>query len=292
MRITSNAIQRETLAAIRNTMSGLADAQRRVATGKRVHAPSDDPVAADGILRSARGSRALEQYGRNIERAGSRLRAEESALEGLTNFLTRAKELGVAGLSGTADAQSLATLGDEAQVLLDAAVQAANTPFDDGFLFGGDAPDAPPFDATGVMGDNVRSAGHQVDIGGSGWFTTNHDGAEVFEDTGVFNALSELADALQSGDTSRLSGSLSELDAAFDGVQRVLSEVGARTNRLEVASANVEALDLNLKTLRSDLEDVEIEEAVADLVGRQMAYQSALLAASKIMSTTLADYIR
>lgn len=297
MRITSNAIQQETLAAIRNTMSGLAEAQRRVSTGKRVHEPSDDPVAADGILRTGRRSRALEQYARNIDQADARLRTEEGVLNEITNLLSRAKELGTLALGPSADAQTLDSAKSEVDGLIESAVHGANTRFGNGYLFGGSVPDARPFDADGTAtSPQIHSDGHKVDIGGSSWFTTNHDGWEAFEETGVFDALRSLSTALETaaatGDTDGIGDGMTAVDAAFSDVQRVLAEVGARTNRLEVARSNVEALDLNLQTLRSDLEDADVEKAVSDLVGRQMAYQSALLAASKIMSTTLTDYLR
>lgn len=306
MRITSNAIQRETLAALRNGMAGLAEAQRRVSTGLRVHRPSDDPVAAAGILRTGGGLRALDQYGRNIDTAESRLREEEQALDTLTNLLSRAKELATGTLSVSADASVLESAKREVEGLLDVAIEQANLRHGSGYLFGGLTPDVQPFqdrradvpltDPPSV--DRFRAAGaepagaHRVDIGGSDWFATNHDGAEVFEETGVFEALDGLSRALDSGDTMEIAGAMNGLDSAFSGVQQRLSEVGARTNRLEVARANVEALDLTLQTLRSDLQDADMEEAVSDLIGRQIAYQSALLATSKIMSTTLTDYLR
>lgn len=294
VRITSNAIQQETLAAIRNSMSGMAEAQRRVTTGKRVHEPSDDPVAADGILRIGRRSRALEQYARNIDQADARLRTEEMVLNEVSDLLTRAKELGIAGNTASVDQGARDAMQAEVDVLVDAAVHAANTRYGNGYLFGGDAPDQPPFDADGIRDVSLHTSGHQVDIGigGSNWFESNHNGEEVFEDTGVLTALKDLSTALGSGDTADIGNALTSIDDAFGQVQEKLSEVGARTNRLEVARSNVEALDLNLQTLRSDLEDADIEEAVSELVGRQMAYQSALLAASKIMSTTLTDYLR
>jgi len=293
VRITSNAIQQETLAAIRQTMGGLAEAQRRVATGKRVHAPSDDPVAADGILRSARRSRALEQYARNIDLADSRLRAEETALDTVTNLLSRAKELALTALSPTADSSTFESAATEVDGLLDAAVEQSNTRFGSGYLFGGTTADRAPFETGGTVAVDAEPAGpHRVDIGVSSWFTTNHDGEEVFLDSGVFTALDDLSEALRTGDMDEVAGAISGVDHAFAQVQELLAEVGARSNRLSVAGSNVEALDLNLQTFRSDLEDAEMEEAVTELVGRQMAYQSALLAASKIMSTTLNDYLR
>lgn len=57
------------------------------------------------------------------------------------------------------------------------------------------------------------------------------------------------------------------------------------------AWANVEALEFNLKTLRSDLAEVDLEEALTDLVSRQTTLQAAMAAASRMLSTTLADYL-
>jgi flagellar hook-associated protein 3 FlgL len=292
VRITSNAIQRETLATIQNSMSGIAEAQRRVTTGKKINAPSDDPVAADALLRTRRRTRALTQYARNIDQADARLRTEEMVLEGLTNLLTRAKELGVSSLGPSGlDGDGRAAMARELEELHEAAIQNGNTRFGSGYLFGGSSPDVPPVDADGTVKASAQGP-HQVDIGGSSWFRTNHDGHEVFEETGVLSALDDLLTAVSSGDTTDIASSLEGIDTALEGILGRASEVGARTNRLEVARSNVEALDLNLQTLQSDLEDADLEQAVSDLVGRQMAYQAALLATSRIMSTTLTDYLR
>jgi flagellar hook-associated protein 3 FlgL len=293
LRITSNGIRQETLSALRTGLSGMAEAQRRVASGRRIHVPSDDPVGAAGVLRSGRQIQALEQYGRNIDMAAARLRAEEQALEAVTNLLVRAKELGVGSLSGTGNTATALAYHDELEVLLTSVVEQANTRFGSGYLFGGATPDVRPFTGRGDVPEDARPAGqHAVDIGSSSWFATNHDGKEVFQDTGVFAALDALSTAVEAQDTAATADALTLVDEAFTAIQRRLSEVGARTNRLEIGRANVEALDLNLRVLRSDLQDAEIERAVSDLISREVAYQSALLATSKILSTTLSDYLR
>ena len=46
MRVTTGMLQQNLLRNIRNDMSLLADAQRKVATGMRIDEASDDPVAA------------------------------------------------------------------------------------------------------------------------------------------------------------------------------------------------------------------------------------------------------
>lgn len=286
-------IRQETLLSMRHGMTGLAEAQRRVASGRRIHLPSDDPVGGAGVIRANRQLQALAQYGRNIDSAAVRLRAEEQALDAVTNLLTRARELGVGALSGSISPEGVQSSRAEVDELLASVVQQANTRFGNGYLFGGTTPDIQPYAEGGTVAPGAQPHGqHRVDIGSSTWFATNHDGQEVFEDTGVFAALQALSAGMDSMDTAAIGDSLKQLDEAFTGVQRRLSEVGARTNRLEIARANVEALDLNLRVLRSDLQDAEIDEAVSDLIGRQIAYQSALLATSKILSTTLTDYLR
>jgi flagellar hook-associated protein 3 FlgL len=47
-----------------------------------------------------------------------------------------------------------------------------------------------------------------------------------------------------------------------------------------------------LTTFRSDLQEVDLEAAMTQLVTRQTAYQSAMLATSKVLSLSLADYLR
>jgi flagellar hook-associated protein 3 FlgL len=72
----------------------------------------------------------------------------------------------------------------------------------------------------------------------------------------------------------------------------LLGDVGAVARQLEIATANTDALDNALQTFTSDLRDVDLEKAATELITRQTAYQSALLATSRIIGLSLADYIR
>ena len=63
-------------------------------------------------------------------------------------------------------------------------------------------------------------------------------------------------------------------------------------NQLEITGANLAALDVTLTTFKSDLQEVDFERAVTELVGRQTAFQAAMLATSKVMGMNLTDYLR
>ena len=113
-------------------------------------------------------------------------------------------------------------------------------------------------------------------------------------DSGVIAAIKELSDALAdtSAPQTAIQTSAGSIDTAFDNLQVLIGENGARVNQLDVTSANLAAFSINLKTLKSDVEEVDIEQAVTELVSRQTAYQAAMLATSRVMGLTLADYLR
>ncbi len=294
-RITNSLLQRQTLTNYQATLRSIHEAQKQVVSGSRIHRPSDDPVAAGTVVRTDSQLRAIEQYRRNIGTARTRLSAEESVLGSLTDLLTRARELAIANATGTANADTRAAAKAEVEQLLAEAIQLGNTRVNGSYLFGGAFDDRRPFDADGAFDPDFPprdAGGRQVEIASGHLIATQHDGGTVFIDSEVFASLRELADALGANDQDAVSASIASVDRAFGAVQDLIAEVGARQNALDMAEANLEAWDVQLKTFRSDLSDVELEEALTRLIHQQTAYQAALAANARILQTSLTDYLR
>jgi flagellar hook-associated protein 3 FlgL len=135
---------------------------------------------------------------------------------------------------------------------------------------------------------------HDAEISAGQRVRTNHGTAEVFGDgqTDVLKGLWELSQALGANDQAGIAAAAGTLDAAENAVQRLVGDVGSRANQLEVTRANLDALEVNLRTFKSDLEEVDFERAVTELVTRQTAYQAAMLATSRVLGLNLADYLR
>ena len=74
-------------------------------------------------------------------------------------------------------------------------------------------------------------------------------------------------------------------------MQTLIGTQGARANELDLARANLYSLEETLKVFRSDLRDTEVDQALAELVGKQTMYQAAMGATSKILTLSLANYI-
>ncbi|HET9986188.1 MAG TPA: flagellar hook-associated protein FlgL [Longimicrobiales bacterium] len=292
MRITNSILQREALSSIQRNLSAMSDAQLRAASGLRVRTSSDDPVAAAEIMRSSSGLRALDQYRRNIGAARGRLSSEEAVLDQLGDLLSRASEIGVAQAGDTSTAMSRNVALGEVNQLIEQAVQLGNTQIDGAYLFGGALADQAPVDANGLVAGWQAAVPTKVEIASGRAIGVTHDGQEVFGDTQLLQSLKALATGLQNNDGAAIRDSLAGLSTSFDKLQDLLGEVGARTNQLDIAGSNIDALEVGFKSTKSDLGEIDLEEAMTTLVSRQTAYQAALVATSRIMSTTLSDYLR
>ena len=298
MRITNHIIQRDALTSLQQGYRRVAEAQQQVSTGMRISRASDDPVAAAGAMQSGSALRALEQFHRNIGQAKTRVGAEEGVLNQLGDVLTRAKELAISQAGDTADASTRAAVRAEVDQLLEFVVGLGNTRLGEAYLFGGDQASAAPFqrpppgDPAPVFAAAPPNGTHQTEVAAGQFLKANHNGSEVFLDTGALKALYDLSEALGSGTATDIGAALNQVSSAFGEVQNLLGDIGARSNQLEITSTNLDALEINLRTFKSDLEEVDIEAAVTELVSRQTAFQAAMLATSRVMGMTLTDYLR
>lgn len=292
MRITNTILYQESLRGLRSNLEAIEAAHRQVSSGLRVEKASDDPASAAGAMRASDALRALEQHSRNASTGRARLAAEEAVLEQVTDVMVRAKELGIAQAGSPADASTRAITAAEVSELLDHVRDLGNTELGGSYLFGGAWADTRPFPDAGPDPSRPAAGERLVEIGAGSQVPTNHDGQTVFQDSGVFAALEALEAGLRADDADAVRNAIGDVDTAFTRVQELTAEVGARSRRLDVAVANLEALDVNLRSLRSELQDADIEEAVTQLVNRQTGYQAALLANARILQTTLTDYLR
>jgi flagellar hook-associated protein 3 FlgL len=289
MRITNGLIQQRVLRDIQAGMANLAQAQAQVASGKRFDRMSEDPLAGNQVITADRGLRAVDQYRRNSSAARARVDAEESVLNQLTDLITRAKELAMQEGSSTSTNLTRAATADEVTQLIDQAIQLGNTQVGSEYLFAGHQVGV-PFDAAGsYFGDSGQ---HQAEIGQSYRMVTNHNGNELLVSSGVLGSLKDLLTQLQSGTSTTVRNTITGLDGAFTQVQTMLATTGARSRQLDAAVQNTDALESSLTMAKSSAQDVEVEQATLRVASSQTALQAALLSTSRILNTSLTDYLR
>jgi flagellar hook-associated protein 3 FlgL len=306
MRVTNHLITRDTIARLQRSQARMAEAQDRVTSGLRIRKMSDDPSGASSVVQTSASLRALTQYRRNVESVGARLAAEDSSLDTVTGILSRAKELAVQEAGGTANGASRIAAAAEVKQLLEQAIAVGNQTFDEEYLFGGaNAAALSPFDQaqTGQaplyvslrgapLAPVVPTGSRPVEIASGQTMAGAHDGKTVFLDTGVFQSLHDLHAALVADDSDAIDTAATALDDAFTGVQALVGDVGARQNRVDTLLAGFDTLQLNLEDRRADLREVDMEEAITEMLNRKTAYEAAMMAASKVMGMSLMDYLR
>lgn len=290
MRISNNMLQARVLQNLQRTFSDLAQTQNQVATGKRFERLSEDPLAGAQVMNSDRALRGIEQYRRNSAAARTRTDAEEATLGQLTDLLTRAKELALQEGSASGTAESRAATKAEVDRIIEQVVQLGNTQVGNEYIFAGDMVSTSPFDAAGVyLGDDgIRKA----EIGQGYQVTTNHNGRELLVSSGVISSLQALSTQLGTGTSATIGLTATGIDSAFTNVQTLLSTNGARVRQIESAMQNSDALETNLSLRRDDLQGIDIEAATTRFVGLQNTLQAALLSASRVLNSSLTDYLR
>jgi flagellar hook-associated protein 3 len=108
---------------------------------------------------------------------------------------------------------------------------------------------------------------------------------------GIFDTLVDLKGYLTSGDIDGIERSISRLDTSFNHMVTTVSTIGARELRLDMKGNIIADLAVSLSEKRSQLEDVDVIEAISNLQAIQYAYEAALGASAKVMRTSLVDYL-
>lgn len=301
MRITNNMIVSQQLYGTQLNMAAMNKAQEQLTSGNRFTSASEDPTAATSVMKANSSLAALDQYKTNVSRASSRLSTEDGVLSQLNDLLARAKELAVGSASSSATDSTRAAAKSEVGEIFDEIVSLANTKFGGEYLFGGDQSATAPIQAMGSGATldytSTNASGQRsVTIGDGQSVTTTHTATQLFQNTGVLDAVRDLARSLdpsspnygQTGVTS----AMTLLDSALDSVQTMVGETGARASTLNSATENLNSLKTTVTSFKSDVQGVDLESAMTELTTRQMAYQAALVATSKVTSLNLTDYLR
>lgn len=292
MRVTESMIYNSTNSSLSNTLSALQKITDKVSSTKQLGRPSDNPADVRSAVGLHDTLSELTQYIRNIDNATSRVNATDTALASAGELIQRANELSVQGANGTLDASNRQAMAQEVAQLIESMAQDASAKVGDQYIFSGFKAGTAPFQITGpgqvgaYQGDRGAIVAR---IGAAGTMQINVTGDVVFQP--ALMALAQLQTDLTSGQPVQQS-TLGQIQAALQTILQVRAQVGARTNRLDDAKTSQEALVTSNQALLSQLEDVDMPSAITELTKRQTTYQATLAVTSKVMQTSLIDYLR
>ena len=282
----------------------LAQLQEKIATGKRLARPSDDPVASAKIIALQTELAKIEVYQKNMASVTTSLSIEETALDSANELILRVRELTILGQNGTlaaADRQAIAT---EIDGLREQLISVANTQNADGeFIFAGSETSMPAYDISGVFqGDNVV---RNINISSHSTIRLGHSGEEVFEVINeddplaiknTFDVIAAVSEALRQdewteAEQTEVSVGLRDVDIAIEQLSSVRTSIGVRMNLIDNQSMLNDNFNLDLQQTLSEIEDLDIAEAVGRLQMQMVSLQAAQQTFVKTQNLSIFNYL-
>ena len=107
----------------------------------------------------------------------------------------------------------------------------------------------------------------------------------------LFTTLSDLKTALQNNDVTGIQDAMGKLDDSMNDITAKISDIGSKTDRMDIKKNIFQDLNLTDTTRLSTIEDADMAQAIMDVSAAQLTYQAALASSSKVMSLSLVDYL-
>jgi flagellar hook-associated protein 3 FlgL len=296
-RITQTMLNSQLLRNLNNNMSRMDNLQNQLSTGRKINKPSDDPVGISFSLRYRSELEANDQYQKNVDATVSYLDFTDTTLDQMGNVMQRARELAVQGANGTNSNESLNAMKTEIDQLYAQLTNIGNSQFNGKYVFNGQVTDQPPFPDPNNPENAVTNKDEiQFVIGAGVKMAINKTAEQIFGASGTqnnaFQILKSLSASLGSQNQTGIQNSIALIDQRMDGLLGVRADVGAKTNRIQLAESRLKDIGINITSLQSKTEDADMAEVITKLKMDESVYQSSLSAGSKLIQPTLLDFLR
>ena len=296
MRVSTRLFYQGQQGRIQKLAEDLQNINERIATGKTVNRPSDDPIALMNAMGLKSSLSQIEQYQRNIEHGTSWLNVRESTLSEMGGLIDRAMEIAVKMANDTQSAENRTSGATEFGHLLDQAIHLANAQLGGNYIFAGYKTKTTPFSKTVVGGIetaeyNGDTNDFQLQIGKGESLVLGRNGQNALMDSDLFTTLGTLKKAMEDNDANTVRQQLESLRSVGDHLNEEIADTGAKANRLETKGMIWSDLTLTLKERLSNVEDADLAEMVYQLNQKQIAYQAALMSSVRLSEISILNYL-
>ena len=296
------------LAQLATASVKLDESRNQVATGKVAgdYAGYGDKTAALEAARSA-AARA-EGYKAATQSALSQADLQDTQLSTLSDLANQLRQAVTTAAANNDGSQ----LMSQVQSIFDQVVQVLNAKDSNGnYLFGGDknstppitvttlsdlaaAPDAASVFANGKIASAINVADGQTVTVGVLASDAGEQLMQSIKDIADFNggANGPFNSTLTAAQTSFLSSSIQSTTASSQTVNHVLGENGTTYNRLKDAITHQDTLSTLYKGFTSDIEDVDMTQAITNMNQSQTALQAALQVTAQLNQISLLNYLK
>lgn len=301
-RITNQMSSQMTLAGIESALDRLDTTQHELSTGKSINQPSDNPSGTALALQLNTDLSNLTGYSNNVTDGTGWATAQSSALTDMTNSVQRIRELTLEASNGSQTTADMQASAQEVNQLIDQIKQDANTQYNGQYVFSGSATSTAPYQSgsTDTYGGNTGQVTRM--IGPNTSLTVNANLSAVLGigqtvsgqpagDGLLLNTLRNIADDMQSGNSSGLNTDLSSLDTNLNSLNGLSANVGAVQDRLQMASSRIQTLQTSDTQVLSNTQDADMATTEINFSTQQAALTAALQAGANIVHESLMNFL-
>lgn len=257
----------------------IARGQTEIATGKRILAPSDDPIGSARVAEIGRAQADEATWLRNVETGAALASRADTVLAAVASNMDRAKELMLSAANGTLSAANRQVIATELRSIGEELAA----------LRGTLDPRGEPLFRVGAELEIPVSAGLRIApvAARAAIFDTPVD--LIAAVNAAAGAAIEINDAVR---RTEIADSLNVLTASAAQVASARADQGIRAERLDAVRERLKTSELQLEEQRSGIEGADITAVIARLQGKQLSLQAAQAIFARVNQQSLFDLIR
>jgi flagellar hook-associated protein 3 FlgL len=290
MRVTPQMVSQQFIKNTQKNNAELAKIQQQIASGRKFDKISENPTDALKGLSNRSSLMQIEQYQKNVQDGIEWLTATDDALGSATDVLQRVRELMVQASNDTIDEISRKNMATEIHTLKEQLGSVANSKFGEKYLFSGIDSSVAPYQNGTLADTGPTEMGWNISPGQNVKINVTANKAFSIEGENLFATLDSIIQGLENGENPN--SYLSAMDKHFDNVLTQRTIVGANHNMLELAANKLDQANFLTQKMWSEREGTDVAKAYMELSNQETTLKASLNAGSKIMTITLADFLR
>lgn len=311
MRVSNKMQAKNILNTLNNAYNKMGNSLAQINSGKAFQKASEAPYDAIRSMGVRTKLQRAEQYKDNVFTAKEIMLELETGLNSVKDSISEVKDVMSKGMNDTYNADDRESMAQVVDNMKENIMGILNKEYNGKYIFGGYNTSSSPIEASGgkvfyngvdlfsmtdIDFNSLKKENISLKLGKASSINSSVPAVTItgYGSDNLINILDEVSNVLK--DSSKSGSDLSPLfekvDKKFNDVIKSITSIGAKTVRLDMEEKQIEDSKFNLTKLQTEIEGVDIEEAITNYKTAEMAYKAALSVGSKIIQPTLLDFLR
>ncbi|KQL52984.1 flagellar biosynthesis protein FlgL [Heyndrickxia shackletonii] len=291
MRVTQSMLSNNFLKNLSNSYDKMGKIQEQISSQKKITRPSDDPVVAMKGIGFRTDLQEVSQFKRNFSEAHNWVDNTDDALSQASKIMQRISEITNQASNGTLTDTERSSVAKEVTQLRNQLADIANTKVGEKYIFNGTDTSTKPVDLTKTPPVSINTNPVNIELSKGVYIQVNSDASNVFS-SDLFDKLDKLSKDLESNNPTNIDQYIDEVNNLNTQIVNERATVGARSNRIDLMEDRIGQQQVSVTKMMSKNEDVDMEQAITDLLTQDSIQRAALGVGAKIIQPTLLDFLR